>query len=348
MTRRVPITDQTVADSSNSSVISSDHPMAGYRFIFLGGLHRSGTTPLFYLLRDHPSVSGFRFSQGAEKEHEGQFHQTVYPTTYKTGGPGCFCLNDEAYFDEKSRLVNRANAERLFSEWSTHWDLSKAYLLEKSPPNLIRTRFLQRLFPNAYFVMIVRHPVAVSLATMKWMGWPKHVLTPSRDVNGGPLFTIRPADRSDNQAFHESKQLFMESMLFTLLEHWRLGHARYLEDAPFLAKSVLIRYEDFVSDPDNTTSELFEFLDLPAAHPDRQEAISSHNDRYFDEWLSMPTDVLTPECRQFLNGRFEEFVSQFGYSLSDVTRITRSGREKREPASYPQRQHSPTGRSRNT
>ena len=48
-----------------------------------------------------------------------------------------------------------------------HWDLGAAVLLGKSPPNLIRCRVLRAMFPNARFVVIERHPVAVSLATRR-------------------------------------------------------------------------------------------------------------------------------------------------------------------------------------
>ena len=47
-------------------------------------------------------------------------------------------------------------------------DTGKEFLLEKSPPNIIRTRFLQAMFPNSYFINIKRHPIATSLATKKW------------------------------------------------------------------------------------------------------------------------------------------------------------------------------------
>ena len=35
-------------------------------------------------------------------------------------------------------------------------------LVEKSPPNIVRMRYLQALFPRASFVMILRHPVVVA------------------------------------------------------------------------------------------------------------------------------------------------------------------------------------------
>jgi hypothetical protein len=301
-------------------LISSDSPIAKHRFIFIGGLHRSGTTPLFNVLRDHPSVSGFHFSKGAEKEHEGQYHQTVYPNNDITGGPGYFCLHDEAFFTEKSDLVSIENAERLFAEWARHWDLSRPYLLEKSPPNLARTRFLQRLFPNSYFIIIMRHPIAVSLATIKWMGWPRHVLTPS-ETEEQPSYSVRASSRDDNRAFWQSPKLYTESMFYTLFEHWKRGHFRFLEDARRLDRSLAIRYEDFVEDPVGTMEHVCRFADLPSVDVTGSHAISNHNERYFEEWESMDTDVMSPRCRQFLMDEYSEAFNRFGYSLSEPRRI---------------------------
>jgi len=34
--------------------------------------------------------------------------------------------------------------------------------------NLLMTRFLQAAFPSCYFIIVKRHPVAVSMASQKW------------------------------------------------------------------------------------------------------------------------------------------------------------------------------------
>ena len=74
-----------------------------------------------------------------------------------------------AHLTETSSLVTPENAERMLRSWAAHWDLSRPLLLEKSPPNLVMTRMLQAMYPDAKFVVIVRHPVVVSLSTHKWV-----------------------------------------------------------------------------------------------------------------------------------------------------------------------------------
>ena len=96
-------------------------------------------------------------------------------------------------------------------------------LVEKSPPNLIRMRFLQALFPDASFVVILRHPVAVSYATQKWR---------------------------------------QGSSLKELLRHWVVAHETYREDAPSVERLLEVRFEDLLRDPDELLGRVYGFLGL--------------------------------------------------------------------------------------
>ena len=201
------------------------------RFAFLGGLHRSGTSLLFKILRDHPEISGFRDT--GVSEDEGQLLQSVYPPARKYGGPGKFGFNPESFLDESSPLVSPDNARALFDQWSRHWNTEARLLLEKSPPNLVRSRFLQALFPNSRFIMLLRHPVAVTLATQKWSRTP----------------------------------------LAALLEHWVLCHERFAYDHRHLNRLLTLKYEEFVASPDVWVDRIHAFLGVSSSpHGQQVEA----------------------------------------------------------------------------
>ena len=204
-----------------------------HKFIFLCGLHRSGTSPLFRILRDHPQISGFRDT--GVPEDEGQHLQSIYPSAGVYGGPGRFGFAAEAHMTESSPLASRGNAELLFREWSSRWDTSREFLLEKSPPNLIRTRFLQRCFPNSHFIVIVRHPIAVSLATLK----------------------------------------FVRLRLARLLEHWKVCHELFEADRPFLNNVLVIRYEDLCTRTSEVLMSIKEAVGLNPALTARLETAAN-------------------------------------------------------------------------
>jgi len=109
--------------------------------VFICGLHKSGTSIIHDILRQHSEISGFE-NTNVPKD-EGQHLQSVFSTALPYGGPGKFALSPKAHLDEKSSLITAENKKKLFDEWSKFWDLGKTVLVEKSPINLVRTRFLQ-------------------------------------------------------------------------------------------------------------------------------------------------------------------------------------------------------------
>ncbi len=55
--------------------------------------------------------------------------------------------------------------------WDAYWDPSKPVLLEKSPPNIIRTRDILAHFEPVRFVIMVRNPYAQSEGLMRRNNW---------------------------------------------------------------------------------------------------------------------------------------------------------------------------------
>lgn len=255
----------------------------GHRFVFVGGLHRSGTTIVTNCLAEHPAISGFH-DTGA-REDEGQFLQSVYPTAGEYGGPGRFGFDARAHLTEASSLVTPANAARMLDEWSAYWSLDRPVLLEKSPPNIIRNRFLQALFPQSWFVVVVRHPVAVSFAT----------------------YTRRPK----------------KTELHSLFEHWAVCHDELEADLPHIRRSLVVPYERFVVDPDGWLARLYEFLELEP-HARTLEIKRATNDPYFESWRAVQAQRgIGPQASRAKKAReaaaaLEPRVRRWGYSFEDL------------------------------
>ena len=276
-----PVVKPLTAAEKSEKIRQAQEIVQAHHFVFLGGLHRSGTTLLFRMLREHPAISGFANNQDANEwlaaEDEGQYLQSVYPQAIYWGGPGKFAFAPEAHLTEQSELLTVENKAKLAVQWFPYWDLSKHFLLEKSPPNLIWTRFLQSAFPNSSFVIIERHPVAVSLATEKW------------SPTGLP----------------------------SLVEHWLVAHETFEKDRPHLRRVMTVKYEKLISQPFATISTIYEFLGL-APHPTTFEATSEHNKKYFAQWRALAQDPQSSAGIQQLIDKYETRVRAFGYSLRDL------------------------------
>lgn len=219
------------------------------------------------------------FANTGVQEDEGQHLQTIYLPANAFGGPGCFGFNEASFMDETHPLATPENAELLFNQWRIFWDLSKDCLLEKSPPNIVRTRFLQKLWPDSRFVIILRHPISVAYATKRWS-------------NADTL---------------------------TLVDHTLCCYKRFICDMPFLHQVYVLRYEEFVLEPQRYVNSLLEWMGLEP-FDFRTEVRSDVNDKYFAMWKREKLN-LVKRCVGSFRGlssrlrQFEKEANRYGYSM---------------------------------
>ncbi len=253
-----------------------------HKFIFICGLHRSGTSILYRSLRDHPQISGFENTRSPEDE--GMHLQSVYHPSGYYGGAGKFGFNPLAHLTEDSMLVSDANRQKLFSQWRGYWNLNKPFLLEKSPPNLIRTRFFQAMFPQSYFIIVMRHPLAVTYATRAWY---KHFKIYWRRFS-------------------------------RILDHWLVCHDLFMQDRKFLKNAIQIKYETFVSQPDASLAKIFEKLELEK-HTIHQQIRPHVNKKYFSMWEKDRVGIFSKFSTDRLIAKYEKRFNSYGYSLKDLS-----------------------------
>jgi hypothetical protein len=275
------------------------------KYVFVCGLPRSGTSILGRNIARMENCTGFRDT--GVLEDEGRFLQDVYPTEDMCGGPGRFGFDPRAHLTEASPLLCQENVDRLRAAWHAYWDNSKTIFVEKTPANLLMTRFLQAAFPNSYFVVIRRHPIPVSMAAQKWK------------INVTSL---------DN-----------------MFKHWLHCHALFDEDKTYLNHVYELTYEDYVENQAHHHNEIATFIGTRVPDPPKsdsfrtvaqwrnptglrvpersmEEASGIHNRRYLDRWSNLLASSPFKNYYRYIARKYEPRFAQCGYSLISGFRPT--------------------------
>lgn len=183
-----------------------------YKWIFVLGCNNSGTTLVSNVLRLHPAISGM--------PREGQKLTKVMPKPELLGCPRLWTERLDAF-----RLTegdNRYDKARLVYDWIKYKQPSTEFILEKSPPDTLRSRWLQEVFGNCYFIGIVRNGYAICEGI--------------RRRNGHSLERCA--------------------------RHWNLANKIMVEDSQFLNHFKLLTYEEFTYNPIGVLDSLAEFLGI--------------------------------------------------------------------------------------
>ena len=202
------------------------------KFIFIVGVHRSGTLFLYNIIREQSKISGVK-KFACLGTDEGQHCQNLLTTDADLGGAGNFAFNKKAYLTENDYNTLNFSGIDLFNQWKPYWENPNANVFaEKSPINIVRTRLYQELFPNSYFILIMRHPIINSLATENFLKGCK----------------------STSYKCH-----FLKSHL---INHWFKAHEIFFNDKEYLKNVLILTYEQLVNEPIYVINNIENFVNI--------------------------------------------------------------------------------------
>ena len=130
-------------------------------YVFICGLHRSGTTLLERLLVTHLDLAHLRADVA---ESEGQHMQDVYTHDWMFGWIGQFAYDALEQIELQALDDHPACFERIRAQWSRFAVGDSETLIEKTPSNLTKIWWLRRVFPGARFIVLTRDPRAATAA----------------------------------------------------------------------------------------------------------------------------------------------------------------------------------------
>jgi hypothetical protein len=269
------------------------------KYVFVCGMARSGTSLLGRNIARFEDCTGFKNT--GVPEDEGQFLQDVYLTASSYGGSSRVGFDPRAHRTESSSLFTEENVARLKESWNPYWEPDKSICIEKTPENLLMTRFLQAAFPNSYFVVIRRHPVPVSIAGQRW-------------------------------------KINMTS-LDSLFRHWLRCYDLFEADRKHLRRVYELRYEDYVENQEKYHQEIAAFIGTRVPEPPQEDSFryvtqwrnptglrvpekgmektsTIHNQKYLDRWYRLLEESPFRSYYRHLVRKYEGEFNRYGYSLT--------------------------------
>ena len=245
------------------------------KWVFILGCSNSGTTLLHHLLSSHPDI--------ATLPDEGQFYTKVLPSVVKGGLPRVWTEDLDTY--RMTETDRQYDSLRMIHDWKNFLsNVSAPAVLEKSPPNTIRSRWLQSIFENSFFIGLVRdgRAVAEGINRRSWI----------KGIN---------FDRT--------------------IAHWIKANTLMLDDAKQLKNFQLVRYEDLAENPKKTILELIRFIgeDPEKYKFDFDEKIDIHNIKNepntIKNFNQKSFDRIPPDTFKMLTTKIKPMMERLGYKV---------------------------------
>jgi hypothetical protein len=304
--------------------------------LFIGGHHRGGTTLLWELMAEHPSIGGFGtpFDTGSDYS-EGSFLQDVMPDfgvgqealyNGRAGGMptglGSYALGDEdqVHWTEKTQAhkVSEDKQRRILNQWGYFWkgagSWDRPFWVEKTPTNAVASRYLQALMDLGIeheHEFLAGNGLLAKGSTLPWE-LPRTSRTKFLFIQRHPL-----ANALAHRAF-----LPHHASMNDLMANW-LAVASYIAaDVPLLEHAFVMKLEDLVSDPDVELSKVWDFLGVeppqqPRAINVRPQVNRKYEQHYCDNLNDAKNGARHIAIHRILREQYGEAVRKLGYDLDE-------------------------------
>jgi hypothetical protein len=261
---------ETVDRAAIAAEVEQKLKLDNHFWLFCLGVNNSGTTLIHELLRNHPEV------RALPREGHRCTDALPDPTEHDVGRVWAKVMH-EFRMDENSDPGPALQAKY---DWLFYAGSRPGILLEKSPPNSVRSRWLQANFQPARFLCLFRDGYAVSEG-------------------------IR---RRANVDIAEAAN------------HWASVNRVLLDDMEKLDRTLSLKYEDLCDNPEPALQKLEQFLDLKVGidrsivtNPMRARNLENTK-KPLENFNAKSWDNLSSEDRAIINDVAGDVIDRLGYA----------------------------------
>ncbi len=235
------------------------------KWVFIVGCYNSGTTLLHDVIASHPAV--------AHLPREGQYctDQLLIPS--EVGLTRVWALQPDTFIPSPQ---NEPDAEKIKRQWCGY--MSNPLLpvfLEKSIPNAARILWLNKHFPNAHFIALIRNGYAVAEGIRRKAGQSVEVAA----------------------------------------KQWQQSNRIMLKQLEQVENKLLLRYEDLTSKPAENLDKVMTFLDLDVSKLKTDQKWTVHGDTSNIRNMNARSLArLSNEDKAFIHQEAGELLDSFHYS----------------------------------
>lgn len=257
-----------------------------YKPIFIIGIQRSGTTILDNLFTRHKDTAFFE-----------DFCNIYYKTPWLFGLiPLQSKLRRCRPESREGRVWRKFFTEIEYLDESQVSDKIKEYyysairaelkafqstrFVNKNPAHCLRIRWLNAMFPEAYYVLIWRDPKSVvnSIYNKMLAQWKVESVTQYEHGYKGYV-TVKETFGKD------------VSKLEACINYYNYIRTSLLKDLPIIEKRTTeVQYEQFIADPRGELKRLYEFSELQWYEELNQQIPDRLKDNKNKQWHSLPAD----------------------------------------------------------
>jgi len=263
---------------STSSILVREYQPG--KWVFLVGCFNSGTTILQKILGSHPEISGLpregvRFTELLSNLEENGHHM----------------LWDENFHDYiEPEIADNLALQKIKKDWSIFWKSDSSVFLDKSIANTARIEWLNRVFPNAYFIGIYRNGYCVTEGLRR---------------RAKPPEWYKQQNNSETYSYQ------------TIANQWLVANQLIQDKFKSMPNSLSIRFEDLVANPFEAINSCLEFLELESNLLTQNGSMIKMGDKEFEIHDPNPASLERLGEKGKLESKLilEPMMRQLGYEV---------------------------------